>query len=116
MAQRASWTGPVLLSYGFRPFLLFAAVWAALAMLAWILLLAGGDVAPIAFTPTDWHVHSLVFGYSSAVMTGFLLTAVPHWTGRPARTSAPQCTPTWHRPAQGSVGPVSAPVSGGRSG
>ncbi|MCC5984304.1 MAG: NnrS family protein [Rhodobacteraceae bacterium] len=80
--QSRAWTGPALLSYGFRPFFLFSGIWAAFAMVIWILLLAGGDLLPIAFAPVDWHVHALVFGYLSAVIAGFLLTAVPNWTGR----------------------------------
>jgi uncharacterized protein involved in response to NO len=35
-----------------------------------------------AFAPRDWHVHEMLFGYIAAVVTGFLLTAVPNWTGR----------------------------------
>jgi len=80
--QSRDWTGPALLSYGFRPFFLFSGLWAAFAMGLWVLLLAGRDPLPIAFAPTDWHVHAFVFGYLSAVIAGFLLTAVPNWTGR----------------------------------
>lgn len=80
--QSHDWTGPALLSYGFRPFFLFAGIWAAFAMGVWIVLLTGRDPLPIAFAPTDWHVHAFVFGYLSAVIAGFLLTAVPNWTGR----------------------------------
>jgi uncharacterized protein involved in response to NO len=76
------WTGPAVFSYGFRPFFLFSGVWAAFAMVVWVLLLAGRDFFPIAFAPTNWHVHAFVFGYLSAVIAGFLLTAVPNWTGR----------------------------------
>ncbi len=35
-----------------------------------------------AFTPIDWHVHEMLYGYLPAVVTGFLLTAIPNWTGR----------------------------------
>ncbi len=77
-----NWTGPALLSYGFRPFFLLSGVWAAFAMAFWVVLLAGADPLPIAFAPMDWHVHAFVFGYLSAVIAGFLLTAVPNWTGR----------------------------------
>ena len=35
-----------------------------------------------AFAPRDWHVHEMLFGYLPAVMTGFLFTAIPNWTGR----------------------------------
>ncbi len=80
--QSRQWTGPALFSYGFRPFFLFSGLWAAFAMVLWIILLSGQDPLPIAFSPTDWHVHAFVFGYLSAVIAGFLLTAVPNWTGR----------------------------------
>lgn len=81
-AARRNWTGPALLSYGFRPFFLVSGLWAAFAMVYWILLQTGHAPLPIAFAPTDWHVHAFVFGYLSAVIAGFLLTAVPNWTGR----------------------------------
>jgi len=75
-------TGPVLFSYGFRPFFLGAAVWACAAMALWIMALAGhlefgGDYDALA-----WHEHEMLFGFASAVLAGFLLTAVPNWTGR----------------------------------
>lgn len=76
------WAVPALFSHGFRPFFLFAAIWAVFAMLFWLLLLAGHMPLPVALAPIDWHAHALVFGYLSAVIAGFLLTAVPNWTGR----------------------------------
>ncbi len=80
-AQRA-WNGPLILSYGFRPFFLFAGLFAALAIGNWLLLLAGGGLEPAAMPSLDWHIHEMLFGYSSAAIAGFLLTAVPNWTGR----------------------------------
>ncbi len=77
-----NWQGPAILSYGFRPFFLFAGLWAALAMVLWIIALMGHDILPTAFSPYDWHAHEFVFGYTSAVIAGFVLTAVPNWTGR----------------------------------
>lgn len=76
-----AWTGPAILSFGFRPFFLLAAIWAALAMAAWVVMLTGRDVLPTAFDPVSWHSHELLFGYLGAVVAGFLLTAVPNWTG-----------------------------------
>ncbi|MCC6888840.1 MAG: NnrS family protein [Hyphomicrobiales bacterium] len=73
---------PALLSYGFRPFFLFAALWAALAMALWLPMLSGHLALPSALAPIEWHVHELVYGYVPAVIAGFLLTAVPNWTGR----------------------------------
>lgn len=71
------------LSLGFRPFFLMGAVWAALAMLLWLGTLAGHIDLPSALDATAWHVHELLIGYISAVAAGFLLTAVPNWTGQP---------------------------------
>src|SRR5690606_13787988 len=39
-------------------------------------------VVPSAFGPIEWHVHELIYGYVPAIVAGFLLTAVPNWTGR----------------------------------
>ena len=80
-----SWSGTAFLSYGFRPFFLAAALWAGLSALAWILMLRGRLILPTALDPIAWHAHEALFGYLSAVFAGFLLTAVPNWTGRPPR-------------------------------
>ena len=77
-----AWTGPALLSYGFRPFFLGGAVVAALAMALWVPMLAGALTLPTAFDPVSWHAHEFLYGYLGAVIAGFLLTAVPNWTGR----------------------------------
>lgn len=77
-----AWDGPALLSFGFRPFFLFGAIWAAVAMALWVAMLSGRDLLPTAFDPVSWHAHEFLFGYLGAVLAGFLLTAVPNWTGR----------------------------------
>lgn len=74
--------GPVLFSYGFRPFFLGAGLWAIIAMVLWIGALAAGWEIGGPYGATNWHAHEMVFGYSSAALAGFLLTAVPNWTGR----------------------------------
>lgn len=80
-------TGFPFLSYGFRPFFLFAGAYAAVAMAAWMFWLVvhwmNGTVLKPTFAgaPHLWHGHEMVFGYGSAVITGFLLTAIPNWTG-----------------------------------
>ncbi len=79
-------TGPAILTYGFRPFFFGAAVWAALAMVLWVPMLSGHLNLPTAFDPVSWHAHEFLFGYLGAVIAGFLLTAVPNWTGRPPIT------------------------------
>lgn len=80
--QMRSWTGPAVLSFGFRPFFLGAGLWAALSMALWLSFLTGGYTLPTSFDPVSWHAHEFLFGYLGAVVAGFLLTAVPNWTGR----------------------------------
>jgi uncharacterized protein involved in response to NO len=74
--------GTAILSYGFRPFFFFGACYAALAILAWLPLYFGEISNPSSFSPRDWHAHEMLYGYLPAVITGFLLTAIPNWTGR----------------------------------
>jgi uncharacterized protein involved in response to NO len=76
------WSGPALLSAGFRPFFLIAGIWAAVALPVWLAALGGKLVLPSAFAPVAWHAHELLFGFVMAAVAGFLLTAVPNWTGR----------------------------------
>ncbi|MCB2076095.1 MAG: NnrS family protein [Novosphingobium sp.] len=73
---------PVILRQGFRIFFLAAAVWAMLVMAVFVAMLSGTDVILPAFDAVDWHIHELLFGYTGAVIAGFLLTAVPNWTRR----------------------------------
>ena len=70
------------LSQGFRPFFLAGAPWAATAMILWIGELAGLWRFAESYGAIAWHAHELLFGYVSAVVSGFLLTAIPNWTGR----------------------------------
>jgi uncharacterized protein involved in response to NO len=74
--------GPALLSAGFRPFFLLASAWAAIGIPLWLAFLSGQAPLPTALPPAAWHVHEMVFGYGAAVVAGFLLTAIPNWTGR----------------------------------
>jgi uncharacterized protein involved in response to NO len=74
--------GPALFSYGFRPFFFFASVYAGAAILVWLPAFYGYLTFETSFAPRDWHVHEMLFGYVAAVVAGFLLTAVPNWTGR----------------------------------
>jgi uncharacterized protein involved in response to NO len=74
--------GPALLSYGFRPFFLFGPLYAGLAVLAWMPVFTGMLELMTAFAPRDWHVHEMLYGYVPAIVAGFLLTAIPNWTGR----------------------------------
>lgn len=71
-----------VLSYGFRPFFLAAALWGAVAIGLWIAILTAGLRLPTRFDPLAWHIHEMFFGFALAAVTGFLLTAIPNWTGR----------------------------------
>ena len=82
MTKARTYRGPVLFSYGFRPFFLFGAVLAGIMIPLWLAVFAGDMSLSTSFAPLDWHVHEMLFGYVSAVIAGFLLTAVPNWTGR----------------------------------
>ncbi|AHD01716.1 NnrS family protein [Leisingera methylohalidivorans] len=86
MAARPDYSGPVLFSYGFRPFFLGACLFALAVIPAWLLIWQGTLTYSGPFLPVDWHIHEMIFGYGAAVVAGFLFTAVPNWTGRmPAR-------------------------------
>lgn len=72
-----------LLSYGFRPFFLLAALWSAAAIAVWLWLLHTGSQLPSRFDAMTWHIHEMIFGFVMAAIAGFLLTAIANWTGRP---------------------------------
>jgi uncharacterized protein involved in response to NO len=70
-----------LWGYGFRPFFLAAGVLAALLIPWWAGALAWGLPLGTGWPPTLWHGHEMLFGFIVAAVAGFLLTAVPSWTG-----------------------------------
>ena len=73
---------PPFLRGGFRPFFFLGALWAVVALTLWLLVLWGVLALPTAFPPVAWHRHEMLFGFVGAVVAGFLLTAIPNWTGR----------------------------------
>ena len=73
---------PPILRGGFRPFFLGGAAWAVIALTIWLLSLAGQIDIPTTFDALAWHRHEMLFGFVGAVIAGFLLTAIPNWTGR----------------------------------
>lgn len=76
-------SGPAILSYGFRPFFLAAGGFAVLVMLGWIgALTLGWDLGGATYGALAWHAHEMVFGYAVAALAGYMLTAIPNWTGR----------------------------------
>ncbi len=82
MPRYRGYQGPALFRQGFRPFFLAAGLWAALAVPLWLLIFAGRLELPSGFGFAAWHAHEMIFGYAGAVVAGFLLTAIPNWTGR----------------------------------
>ena len=77
-----SWRGLAVLSQGFRPFFLLAGLWAIVGLQLWIHAFAGLLDIPTSFDSLTWHSHEMLFDYAAAVLAGFLLTAIPNWTGR----------------------------------
>lgn len=71
----------MLFSYGFRPFFLLAGWFAVFGLASWLILYRGGLVWTGALPPSQWHGHEMLFGFVAAAIAGFMLTAVPSWTG-----------------------------------
>lgn len=71
----------VLFAYGFRPFFLAALAYGLIALAAWIAVRALGAAPLQTLPPQLWHAHEMLFGFIAAAIAGFLLTAVPSWTG-----------------------------------
>ena len=84
-ARGAPPQGFALFALGFRPFYLLAALYAALSVPLWALQYAGVLRGPGML----WHAHEMLFGYTFAVIAGFLLTAVRAWTARETPTGGP---------------------------
>jgi uncharacterized protein involved in response to NO len=84
-----TYEGPAFLSAGFRPFFLLAALWSAIAVPVWLAAYVHGYAPGGTLPATLWHAHEMVYGYGAAVVAGFLLTAIPNWTGRLPLRGAP---------------------------
>ena len=80
---------PAIFAYGFRPFFLSAGCYAVIAMGCWLAVYAAGASPPTGLPPQLWHAHEMVFGFVAAAIAGFLLTAVPSWTGRQGYSGRP---------------------------
>lgn len=66
---------------GFRPFYLLASAFASVSILTWALQFLG--LIPVAYLQGPmWHAHEMLFGFTLAVLTGFLLTAGQNWSGQ----------------------------------
>lgn len=77
-----AYQGPQILARGFRPFFLSAGLFVAIAMPLWVGVLAFGFETTSSLSDRGWHLHEMLYGYVGAVVAGFLLTAIPNWTGR----------------------------------
>ena len=73
---------PTILQHSFRPFFMAAGIWAMLAVPFWLMNYAGVLVLPDGFDGLLWHRHEMLFGFAGAAIAGFILTAIPNWTGR----------------------------------
>jgi len=70
-----------LWSLGFRPFFLLASLWAVVSVFVWVGMYQQGIVFAPYYPPQFWHSHEMIYGYTVAVIAGFLLAAVRNWTG-----------------------------------
>jgi uncharacterized protein involved in response to NO len=80
--KRRAEAGPVILQNSFRPFFLLAGLWATLAVPLWVLTFFGMIPVSDDFDALLWHQHEMLFGFAAAAICGFVLTAIPNWTGR----------------------------------
>lgn len=87
-----TYRGLPLFANGFRPFFLMGAIQAGLSILIWRPVFYGELKLYSAFAPRDWHVHEMLYGYLPAIITGFLFTAIPNWTGRLPLRGTPLAT------------------------
>lgn len=71
------------LAYGFRPFFLLSALYAPIALIPWVGALLHQFTLPMAMPPVVWHGHEMLFGFASAALVGFVLTALPSWADVP---------------------------------
>jgi uncharacterized protein involved in response to NO len=87
----ASSTAPrvALFEYGFRPFFLAAGLYAALSLFAWLAIWFGFADWYGPWAGPRWHAHEMIFGFALAGVAGFMLTAIPGWTGTSARRGVP---------------------------
>ncbi|EGR1167964.1 TPA: NnrS family protein [Vibrio parahaemolyticus] len=72
---------PAWLRLGFRPFFLFGPIYAIVAIALWVWMFQTGQPNALAVPALWWHVHEMLFGFSMAIVVGFVLTAVQNWTG-----------------------------------
>lgn len=84
-------TGNYALTHlGFRPFFLSAGAFAVIGILLWTAIYSfNWQGLNAAYPAMTWHAHEMIFGYTLAVVAGFLLTAIKNWTGQQTLHQAP---------------------------
>jgi uncharacterized protein involved in response to NO len=78
-----------LFDHGFRPFFLLCGLFALTIVPLWLFRFAHASVPFGALPGVYWHAHEMLFGFVGAAIAGFLLTAVPSWTGSPGFAGRP---------------------------
>lgn len=87
--EAAAPAGFALFRQGLRPFFLICAIWAVVTVVLWLVALHGGGLPDGPLPGARWHGHEMLAGFVGAALSGFLLTAIPNWTGRAAYSGAP---------------------------
>jgi uncharacterized protein involved in response to NO len=88
--NRAAARKTALFDLGFRPFFLLAGVYAIVCVSTLVgALYFGAWPEHAGMAPAIWHAHEMLYGFVAAAIAGFLLTAVPNWTGAPPASGAP---------------------------
>ena len=87
--NRAAAKALVPFAYGLRPFFLLAGVFAVVSVVGWLWVYGAGDIPDARVPPQFWHGHEMIFGFIAAAIAGFLLTAVPSWTGNRGFSGTP---------------------------
>jgi uncharacterized protein involved in response to NO len=88
-ASRGTERRVALFELGFRPLFLLAAAFGVVAVPLWLVALRGGLRPGGPFGALQWHAHEMLFGFTAAIVAGFLLTATGNWTGRPTLKGLP---------------------------
>ncbi|SDB74735.1 NnrS family protein [Belnapia rosea] len=81
--------GLALFRQGLRPFFLLCAIWAVISITLWVTALHGAGLPEGPLPGARWHAHEMLAGFIGAALSGFLLTAIPNWTDRPAYSGVP---------------------------
>jgi hypothetical protein len=87
-SERRRTSGFALFEYGYRPFFLLAALHGIVLVPIWVAAVFGWLALPVEME-VSWHAHEMVYGFAAAGLAGFMLTAVPNWTGAPPLRGAP---------------------------